>query len=245
MIIQILFSVALAVSIQYITAIRWRGKDRMQKTIPSKLHLRRRIQHISTGLLFYFLSFVLPPSLCSILLFIAAILFFYIHTSKRPTIQQWYRSTFSSLLRPEEIHYTLPGAFYFLLGTTILSILPSLDISRTCLLCLSLADPAAAIGGILLSNHKQDDNYSKYSWYKNKTWMGSLCCFIITFIIVFLQSPTLDILEAFISALSCSIIEGVVCRIPFLDDNLIIPLGTAATLWSYRYYNHGILKLNQ
>ena len=237
--IKVIGSIALVLCIQYFTALSRLGESLSKhghsaQTLAyySKLQLRRRFQHMSTGMTFYFLSFFLPRNVCSMLLLVATLLIFCIHTSKKPNVRQWYLDRFSSLLRPEEMK-SLPGAWYFLLGSSFLSMFPPLDISRTCLLCLSFADPAAAIGGILLSNRNPSP---KGGWYKTKTFSGSLCCFVATFIIVISQSPTMDIVEAIITALSCSILEGLICKIPILDDNLVIPLGTAATLWSYRYY---------
>lgn len=47
---------------------------------------------------------------------------------------------------------SLPGAFYFLLGTTISTYTFSISIARTSLLVLSLADPIAGIVGVICSN---------------------------------------------------------------------------------------------
>jgi len=47
---------------------------------------------------------------------------------------------------------SLPGAFYFLLGTTISTYTFSISIARTSLLVLSLADPIAGILGVICSN---------------------------------------------------------------------------------------------
>jgi len=47
---------------------------------------------------------------------------------------------------------SLPGAFYFLLGTTISTYTFPINIARTSLLVLSLADPIAGIVGVICSN---------------------------------------------------------------------------------------------
>lgn len=48
---------------------------------------------------------------------------------------------FGTLLREKEKNVdVLPGAFYFLLGTTIIVILFPMNIVRACLLCLSFGD---------------------------------------------------------------------------------------------------------
>jgi len=272
LIIQILSSLGIVIWIQYlITRIPLSTTKSNRTTLTNttnpiglkehtnndadKLHLRRRIQHLSTGLVFYFISFPLSRYLSFVLLSLASLLLYYLHHStpydgsnRRNLLQKWYHTTFISLFKLQEqggIHSTtttktttLPGAFYFLIGTAFLSIVPPIDIARTSLLCLSIADPMAAIGGILLSESsiKKNNPIPPVTLvYKPKTLVGSLCCFITTFSIVLFQSSTFDILEAFIGALSCSFLEGYICsKFPLLDDNVMIPIGTAMSIWFYR-----------
>ena len=69
------------------------------------------------------------------------------HITKKDTTTTKYKKR-----RRRKTIPSLPGAFYFLLGTTISTYTFSISIARTSLLVLSLADPIAGIVGVLCSN---------------------------------------------------------------------------------------------
>ena len=138
-------------------------------TLTNQLHLPRRIQHIFTGLLLLLLSHVIPPyPLGFVLLSLATASLYYIHTKRIHSEEwdEWYVQKFGGLLRRHEIGEweeishgattkkkkrktppLLPGAFHFLLGTSLAALFFPADVARTALLVLSLADPMAGIVG--------------------------------------------------------------------------------------------------
>jgi len=132
-------------------------------------HHRRRIFHLIPGLLIIAISYVIPTyPLGFILLGLVTSAVHYMHI-KRSNDRQfdiWYIQKYGQLLRGEELgewilvegeyrrkKYPIhSGAFYWLLGTTLSSIIFSLDVARTALLVLSVSDPFAAYVGVWFSN---------------------------------------------------------------------------------------------
>jgi len=115
-------------------------------------HHRRRIQHALTGLSFYLLSYALPRSLSTTLLSLSTILLYILNLTRSlsPPLQSHYLTHFGPLLRTHELSPgVLPGAFWYLAGITVTSLLiPDLDVARVGVLCLALADPTAAGVGL-------------------------------------------------------------------------------------------------
>merc|ERR1719491_712674 len=115
-------------------------------------HHRRRIQHAITGLSFYFLSYIIPRSLCTTLLSASTLLLYILNLARSlsPTIQSHYLAQFGPLLRNHElIPGVLPGAFWFLAGIAVTSLLiPDLNVARVGVLCLAFGDPVAAGVGL-------------------------------------------------------------------------------------------------
>merc|ERR1719491_111436 len=115
-------------------------------------HHRRRIQHAITGLSFYFLSYIIPRSLCTTLLSASTLLLYILNLARSlsPTIQSHYLAQFGPLLRNHElIPGVLPGAFWFVAGITVTSLLiPDLNVARVGVLCLAFGDPVAASVGL-------------------------------------------------------------------------------------------------
>lgn len=70
------------------------------------------------------------------------------HITKKDTTTTKYKKR----RRRRKTIPSLPGAFYFLLGTTISTYTFPISIARTSLLVLSLADPIAGIVGVICSN---------------------------------------------------------------------------------------------
>ena len=95
---------------------------------------------------------------------------------------------------------SLPGAFYFLLGTTISTYAFTISIARTSLLVLSFADPIAGIVGVICSNIGLN-----ISWYMlfqkivrgigersggGPTVAGSVACGITTILCTYVYIPS-------------------------------------------------------
>ncbi len=105
---------------------------------------QRRIQHALTGTVLVLFSYIIPTSVGMWLLTFGAIGIVYLKTFQTA----WYQQVFGPLLRPSElVHEQLPGAFYFLVGIAATMWLVPLPYARYATLCLSWADPMAALMG--------------------------------------------------------------------------------------------------
>jgi dolichol kinase len=129
------------------------------------LHPSRRVQHATTGLVLLAISHAVPPYPVGLgLLSIATFAFHRLHRRRvrDEAWDLWYLERFGALLREHERGEwegvasgarrrravpALPGAFYFLLGTTLSALLFPAVVARTSLLVLSIADPAAGLVG--------------------------------------------------------------------------------------------------
>lgn len=206
----------------------------------SQSETQRRFQHALTGHAMVQLSYVLPRSVCIVLLLLAALgmyilrVFFY---------ENVFLKAFGPLLRPNEKRpNTLPGAFYFLLGTGLTVWLFSTDnnagssnmtISRYAVECLALADPMASWIGSTINSPKISSSSSI---------AGCIACFVTSWFVGYLMlegyhdsdddpnnltvssSPINFYTGITCGAVACTVAEGF---IPFGNDNLTIPLLTA------------------
>ena len=129
------------------------------------LHPSRRAQHATTGLVLLAISHAVPPYPVGLgLLSVATLAFHRLHWRRvrDEAWDLWYLERFGALLREHERGEweggasgarrrrtvpSLPGAFYFLLGTTLSALLFPAVVARTSLLVLSIADPAAGLVG--------------------------------------------------------------------------------------------------
>ncbi|KAL3822867.1 hypothetical protein ACHAXA_006231 [Cyclostephanos tholiformis] len=143
------------------------------------LHLSRRVQHACTGLALLAISHVVPPYPTGLVLLVIATFAFHRSHSRRINDEawdEWYLERFGALLREHErgewdegdaaigdsritgrrrrkTSPALPGAFYFLLGTTLSCLLFTTVAARTSLLVLSIADPVAGLVGSLFGEY--------------------------------------------------------------------------------------------
>jgi dolichol kinase len=220
---------------------------------------KRRIQHGMTGCILVLISYCIPISLCIVLLCIATYIIYYLKTYHFHTI---YLPNFGPLLRDYEkqpppttqssssssnpnadniSQIPLPGAFYFLLGTTITAILFPIHVARYSVLCLSLADPMAAYVGQLIPSRRLDQiiihsplPIQNVRIVTNATLSGCMACFITAWSIGYIQlillSPSetsATLIAITVGAISCCIAEAIPV-IPLLgNDNVQIPILTA------------------
>lgn len=206
---------------------------------PTYSNCRRRIQHALTGFLFFLLSYILPHSIACLLLSLATTLFYVLHLarSKSKSIQHQYLQHFGPLLREHERNVnTVPGAFWFLLGTTILVLSFTMDIIRTSLLCLSFGDPIASITGMSFGGPKVHFRHGI------KSLVGCCSCFITCVLISMFcmgiqYGPGVWILTGFAATLM-EVSSGFMG----IDDNILIPLGTGAVLSLY-VESHGFQNI--
>ena len=138
---------------------------------------------------------------------------------------------FGPLLRDHEKKLNaLPGAFWFLLGTTIVVCAFPINIARTSILCLAFGDPIAAIVGINVGGPKLCRNGGGGS----KSLAGCLACFWSCYLVSFVCMRELGPEAWFMTGVIATVMEGLnfFWSIP-LDDNLLIPVGTSVSLWLY------------
>ena len=212
-----------------------RGKKGNQNSKHQYDHGRRRVQHALTGFLFYVLSFILPLYMAHILLSITTTLFYILHLarSRSKQVQISYIQHFGPLLRDHEksVH-SVPGAFWFLLGTTILVFSFTMDVARTSLLCLSFGDPMASAVGMKLAAVGGGRLKAQFR-YGSKSLAGCCACFVtcvfMSMIGMGFQYGTRIWIWTGIVATFMEVLSGIVG----IDDNILIPLGTGVALSFY------------
>ena len=153
--------------------------------------------------------------------------------------------------RRRKIVPALPGAFYFLLGTTLSTLLFPAVVARTSLLILSIADPVAGVVGVYFSKMgynvtwrglfnklvlRKTANIEAAGGGGGPSVAGSLACMITTIMCTFLYidgSASGALLLSLNSRLCIgamtAITEAVAGRhLPLIgtvaDDNLLMPL---------------------
>ena len=216
-------------------------------------HHRRRIFHLLPGLLIIAISYVIPtyPIGFILLSFVTSVVhYMHIKRSKDRQFDIWYLQKYGQLLRGEELgewilvegeyirkQYPIhPGAFYWLLGTTLSSIIFSLDVARTALLVLSVSDPFAAFVGVWLSNRNCNITWGglwNFLTQNGKsvsigpTVAGSLACGLATYLCTFVyfrkSLSTSSRLTVSVATLVTESLSGRFMRLS-VDDNLMIPL---------------------
>lgn len=210
----------------------------------SSLHYQRRLQHSLTGILFYILSYIISRPIAMTLLCISSISFYTLHRARSSStkVQQHFLDFFGPLLRDYEKNiYNLPGAFWFLLGCTIVVCCFPMTIARTSILCLALGDPIAAVVGIHVGGPHIGYSYSSGSSSSSlkkvgsKSISGCMACFMTCSLVAVVcmnqYGPKLWFLTGF-TATAMEIFESL-CPWFAIDDNLLIPVGTGVVLWLY------------
>ena len=228
-----------AILLQFFTTSRNEARNERIPINASSLQYKRRLQHASTGLLFFAISFVLPRITCIILLSTATMIFFALHKarSKSIVVQDYYMKQFGPILRDHEKSLdTLPGAFWFLVGTTIVVSLFPINIARTSLLCLSFGDPLAAIVGILVGGPKMYVAGNRSG--SSKSVSGCFACFFTCYLVALLCMNNYGMKVWMLTGLVATLMETLGGRVSTfsVDDNISIPVGTGSALWLYTTY---------
>jgi dolichol kinase len=187
---------------------------------------KRRLQHATTGFCFVMAPkfFPLPPLITA--MSVAAAGIWYLSKYQRDT----FLSFFGGLLRPFEVKSGLPGAFYFIVGTVAVWTLFSMDVSNYALLCLSLADPIAAVVGQSIRSPKLTLSSSV---------AGSFACFVTAWIIgvATLGQEGYSMWTILRGAVVCTVAEAI--SLPGgLNDNLLIPVLTGFAINGIRLPNY-------
>ena len=179
------------------------------------LHLLRRIQHATSGILIVFLTCMTNQNNASILLGILALGLLVVNELRKrsESVQNIFLMAFGQILRPNEV-YEIPSSFYFLLGSGLSLALFPKNIAQLSLLCLSLADPIAAIVGISIRGPRLIGNASM---------IGSLAYFCTSLV---LGIAVLRNLPVALIAAAGSMLSEAFASIVLIDDNFLIPIVT-------------------
>lgn len=214
-------SAFLIILLQILTAryIRQRSASAGTKQDRTDLHIQRRIQHAATGLVFVAISYIIPPLPAAIMLTVADVALYALHRARlrSESAQEIYMKLFGALLRPHE-RTSLPGAFYFILGTAASLAFP-IKVARLSVLCLSLGDPVAAVVGTTIGGPKL---------IGGKSWSGTLACFTVCFVLgygIMGFNPTCSTIAGL-----CATLAELFSSIVGIDDNLLIPISTCLGL---------------
>jgi dolichol kinase len=122
--------------------------------------------------------------------------------------EDFIEEKFKTVERPNSLPFK--GAIEFGLGCFIATIAFRENIAIACIAVLSLADSLSTLVGYYFGKHKLSIN-------KKKTWEGSTTFFIISFLILaFFTNP--------LNALALALITTFVEMLPYIDDNLSIPI---------------------
>lgn len=124
----------------------------------SRVNVRRRAQHALTGLLVAALAEWTGEGsrAFDVAVLAASCLFLYAAHRARlvvPAFRRWVEREFGPILREHELTQ-LPGAFYFLLGCLVCAAAFEKRVTVAAILCLGLADPAAAVVGTLFGRRR-------------------------------------------------------------------------------------------
>jgi len=274
----------------------------MGRSSTNHLHLSRRVQHASTGIVLIMISYVIPPyPVGCILLLLATVAFYHIHTKRvhDETWDEWFLENFGDLLRNHEkgeweempqgeneeptdnarkLHAqllqknhqskrrrktapALPGAFYFLLGAFLSTLLFPADVARTSVLVLSISDPMAGLVGSWLSRNRcnitwqqllhrflrRKDNESNIATTVGgeSSIAGSIACAVSTIICTYAYIPSANptdggsvlLFLSFYTRLCIGILTALAEAIggrKTIDDNLLIPLVVGLLICWYR-----------
>lgn len=129
-----------------------------------------------------------------------------------PRLNAWFFRTFSSLASPREAHALASSSWYALAGLLVWLLFPAAAVPA--LLVLALADPAASVTGRIWGRRPLGKG----------TWLGSAVFFVVA----------TGVLLAAVGGLGVLLVAGLVTAVEVfatrVDDNLSIPLATAALL---------------
>ncbi|OMJ80007.1 hypothetical protein SteCoe_19829 [Stentor coeruleus] len=188
--------------------------------LATSLHLVRRLQHVISGFIILALHHFVQHQLGLIMVLVPTVFFFIFDILRRkyiPELNKWFISHWETLLRPHEIYDSPPAAFFFLAGITCTFFLTQVrPITELSVLFLSCCDPAASIFGILIGGIKIAPKKTLAG-----TCAAGLVGMLCSLYIGYLHSIPYLWLYGFPVAIFSELIS-----VPYLDDNLTIPVFT-------------------
>lgn len=139
--------------------------------------LLRKLLHLITGILIYFLSFVISQTDLSLFLVLFWLLFSFFEILRLLSpIKMPFENLWKKLLKEDEKR-NLTDSWFYLTGLVLAIFFLKMDFFRLLVLILTFSDPLAYLVGI---------NFGKIKIYKNKTLEGSLTFFIVSLIISYI-----------------------------------------------------------
>jgi len=136
-----------------------------------------------------------------------------------PSLNQRFLDWFAPLLRKEESARPT-GSSYFMIACLITVLAFPRHIAAPAILFLSLGDPAATVIGVWRGHIRLWD----------KSVEGHAACLIICFLVAILLVGTLDELSLTVALAGAAIATFFQALPRMLNDNLTIPLGSAACM---------------
>jgi len=128
--------------------------------------------------------------------------------------EDFVEDEFKTVERPNSLPFK--GAIEFGLGCFIATIAFSEKIAIACIAVLALADSLSTLVGYYFGKNKLPIN-------KKKSWEGSITFFLVSiFILILFTNP----INAFILALIATFAEA----LPYIDDNLSIPIALGVSM---------------
>lgn len=106
------------------------------------LHIQRKLQHFISGMMIYMASELFSVETDVTVLLTFAFIYYILHLLRQrfEQVDKFYLASFHGILRKEEVEmHVLPGAFYFLLGSSLVLALFPTTIARLSILhvCIS------------------------------------------------------------------------------------------------------------
>jgi len=149
--------------------------------------------------------------------------------------------TVNTIRRRRKTEPNLPGAYYFLLGTTLSTLLYNTIVARTALLVLSIADPAAGLVGSWFRIHLPGWSVSWEQLLRTQrgncnfvadggpSVIGSIACALTTILCTYVYIPTSNSLVSMTLPSSTMVVakDRVICL--SLGSRLVVGLLTAVT----------------
>ncbi|CAJ1421561.1 unnamed protein product [Effrenium voratum] len=210
---------------------------RLPRLAFEKLNLQRKVQHIGTGLALAQIFLLFSQQTCTLALGAGTISLASLQVARMlsNTVNVEFLRFFGSMLKEEErIGVRPPAALWFLMGLFLCLVAFPRRLTLLCTLVATLADPLAAIGGILLGGPQLLPRGCPSS----KSLGGSMTCFLVAALLgagVVLTAPRpAPAADAVVLGVLCGACAAA-CEIAgglsrYVDDNILTSFGSGLLL---------------
>ncbi len=188
-----------------------------------RAEISRKVLHLSTALIAVIYWFTPRPLMLALLLACVAIATT-VEVARRQHagFHQFFRTSVGFMVRAAEWH-RISGATYVLLGSLLAILLFPKNHAIAGILVLAIADTAASLIGLRFGRTR----------FLGKSLAGSTACFVTATAVLVLTAPVSPAV-AFLGGLVAALAEAAPSprfSIFELNDNVTIPVLTAATTW--------------